>query len=284
MILAGLTLPRSSGAFEINVPLSAHCVHSFFILDYSLRYYFALWFTLVVLSTIFVFIHGLDYVPWPRLLPLTYTIHYGGFGFRSGYHRTGFGIDLSKLKSSGNVQWVPKGIRLCLKLRLATRNIFIIFDSHPRTSYPNDAGMTVGPHLSMQAEIAELRLQKEFLKREQQRLESEIEEAEARSREQSQADPAAAAPTTATTATTIQIVFQKYFDHSFATPKQFSSLTRQSSTPSSSKASTSTLNPFSPDFRSAGPSSSRAPGYLSKPLTPDDSIFEAMRLQNEFDK
>jgi len=30
----------------------------------------------------------------------------------------------------------------------------------------------------------------------------------------------------------------------------------------------------------------RAPGYLNKPLplTPDDRIFEAMRLQNEFDK
>jgi len=91
MILAGLTLPRSS--------------------DYSLIYYFALWFTLVVLSTIFMFIHGLDYVAWPRLLPLTETIHYSGPGFRSGYHGTGFGVDFSKLKSSANAQWVTKGVR-----------------------------------------------------------------------------------------------------------------------------------------------------------------------------
>jgi hypothetical protein len=111
MILAGLTLPRSSGASEINAPLSAHCIHSFFILDYSLIYYFALWFTLVVLSTIFMFIHGLDYVAWPRLLPLTETIHYSGPGFRSGHHGTGFGADFSKLKSSANAQWVTKGIR-----------------------------------------------------------------------------------------------------------------------------------------------------------------------------
>jgi len=91
MILAGLTLPRSS--------------------DYSLIYYFVLWFTLVVLSTIFMFIHGLDYVAWPRLIPLTETIHYSGPGFRSGYHGTGFGVDFSKLKSSANAQWVTKGIR-----------------------------------------------------------------------------------------------------------------------------------------------------------------------------
>jgi hypothetical protein len=144
--------------------------------------------------------------------------------------------------------------------------------------------MIVSPQLSMQAEIPELQSQKEFLKREQQCLESEVKEAEARSREQSQADPAAA---TTTTTTTIQSVFQKYLDHSFAPPRQFSSLTRQSSTPSSSKASTSTLNPFGPDSRSAGSSSSRASGHLGKPPTPsdrDDSILEAMRLQNKFYK
>ena len=58
--------------------------------------------------------------------------------------------------------------------------------------------------LSMQAEIAELRSQNEFLKSEQQRLEGEIKESETRGREQ-EADPAAAA---ATTTTTIQIVFR----------------------------------------------------------------------------
>src|SRR6266850_1287985 len=36
----------------------------------------------------------------------------------------------------------PPEIIACLKLRIKTRNVFIIFDSHPRPSYPNGAGMT----------------------------------------------------------------------------------------------------------------------------------------------
>ena len=108
--------------------------------------------------------------------------------------------------------------------------------------------MIVSPQLSIQAEIAELRWQSEFLNSEQQRLESEIKEAEAQSREQE----------------------------------------RQPSAPSSSPASISTHNPFGPDPRSAGSSSSRALGHLDKPPTPPpdrgNSILEAMWLQNEFDK
>ena len=37
----------------------------------------------------------------------------------------------------------PPEILACLKLRLSTRNVFIIFDSHPRPSYPNGAGAIV---------------------------------------------------------------------------------------------------------------------------------------------
>jgi len=37
---------------------------------------------------------------------------------------------------------VPE-ILACLKLRLSTGNVFIIFDSHPRPSYPNGAGAIV---------------------------------------------------------------------------------------------------------------------------------------------
>jgi phosphatidylinositol 4-phosphatase len=80
-------------------------------IDYSLVYYFALWFTLAVLSTIFILIHGIDYVSWPRLIPLTDIIHYNGPGFRSGYHGTGFGLDFGKLKSGANAQWMARGIR-----------------------------------------------------------------------------------------------------------------------------------------------------------------------------
>jgi hypothetical protein len=137
----------------------------------------------------------------------------------------------------------------------------------------------------MQAEIAELRSQNEFLKSEQQRLESEMKEAEARSREQEmlirqqQQQQQFRSPSGS----------QKYFDNTFAPPRQFSSLAHQSSTLSSSKASTSTPNSFSSDSRSAaGSSSSRALGHLGELPTPpsdrDYNILEAMRLQNEFDQ
>ncbi|KAG5353447.1 hypothetical protein C0989_006603 [Termitomyces sp. Mn162] len=52
MICAGLTLPRTS-------------------------------------AFIFMFIHGIDYVSWPRLIPLTDVIYYNGPGFRSGNHGKG---------------------------------------------------------------------------------------------------------------------------------------------------------------------------------------------------
>jgi hypothetical protein len=71
-----------------------HCIHSFLILDYSLIYYFVLcqWFTLVILSTI-LFIHRLDYVARPRLLPPTEIIHYSN----PGHHGTGVGVDTRPL-------------------------------------------------------------------------------------------------------------------------------------------------------------------------------------------
>jgi len=83
MICAGLTLPRTS--------------------DYSLLYYFLLWLTVFGLSTAFTFIHGLEYVSWPRLMPLTDVIYYDGPGFRSAHHGKGFGIpalDVAKWKSN----------------------------------------------------------------------------------------------------------------------------------------------------------------------------------------
>ena len=254
--------------------------------------------------------------------------------------------ELSNMDSSAVVIITrPPEIIACLKLRLATRNIFIIFDSHPRPSYPNGAGMIISPsiegtarrltellptldlpdsflqwqaqllsnysghvfvpsgvetstptlwqavlesslaQLRMQAEIDELRSQTELLKSEQQRLESEIKEAEARSREQERLIRQQQQQQRQRQQFRSHSGSQKYFDQSLAPPTQFSSLPRQSSTPSSSKASTSAFNHFGPNSRSAGSSSSRA---LSKPPTPpsdrDDSILEAMRLQNEFDK
>ncbi|KAI0080005.1 hypothetical protein K474DRAFT_1616227 [Panus rudis PR-1116 ss-1] len=72
MILAGLTLPRSS--------------------DYSLFYYFLFWFYFAAISLIFIVVHGIDYVNWPRLQPLDDIIKYTGPGFRSAHKGKGFGI------------------------------------------------------------------------------------------------------------------------------------------------------------------------------------------------
>ncbi|KAF8898432.1 SacI homology domain-containing protein [Infundibulicybe gibba] len=70
MICAGLTLPRTS--------------------DYSLFYFFMLWFSLLSLSMVFIIAHGIDYVSWPRLVPPTDSIYYSGPGYRSGHHGMGF--------------------------------------------------------------------------------------------------------------------------------------------------------------------------------------------------
>ncbi|CAL1696347.1 unnamed protein product [Somion occarium] len=72
MVFAGLTLPRSS--------------------DYSLLYYFVFWFTLLSVALLFIFLHGIDYVNWPRLTPLDEIIHYDGPGFRAAWKGNGFGI------------------------------------------------------------------------------------------------------------------------------------------------------------------------------------------------
>lgn len=60
--------------------------------DYSLTYYFLLWIFLASISLLFIMIHGIDYVSWPRLTPLTDTIFYDGPGYRSANHGKGFGI------------------------------------------------------------------------------------------------------------------------------------------------------------------------------------------------
>ncbi|KAJ7462751.1 SacI homology domain-containing protein [Mycena galericulata] len=92
MICAGLTLPRTS--------------------DYSLFYYFMLWLTVLSISLIFIFIHGIDYVSWPRLVPSTDYIYYTGPGFRSGQHGKGFGGDNAPKTRSGtsmSAKWLSSG-------------------------------------------------------------------------------------------------------------------------------------------------------------------------------
>jgi hypothetical protein len=134
--------------------------------------------------------------------------------------------------------------------------------------------------LSMQAEISELRSQNEFLKTEQQRLESEIKEAEARSRrqerliQQQQQHGSFSGP-------------PKHFDHPSGTPRDFSSSAHHSSSPSSSNAFNSAANPLGFESPLDGTNLGRVLGNPGSPPTPpsdrDGSILYAMRLQHEFD-
>ncbi|KAK7064539.1 SAC domain-containing protein [Favolaschia claudopus] len=94
MICAGFTLPRTS--------------------DFSLFYFYAIWLTLLSLSLIFIVLHGIDYVSWPRLIPSTEYIYYTGPGFRSAHHGKGFGGDnLPKARSgtrmSGGIKRASPG-------------------------------------------------------------------------------------------------------------------------------------------------------------------------------
>lgn len=106
MIFAGLTLPRTSGlslgsSRLFSRPLTA------VLADYSLSYYFFLWFTVLTLALVFIFAHGIEYVSWPRLVPLTSTIYYNGPGFRSANKGKGFGIpalDLAMLKAGAGAK------------------------------------------------------------------------------------------------------------------------------------------------------------------------------------
>ena len=72
--------------------------------DYSLFYYFMLWFFLATVTLVFIFIHGIEYVSWPRLQPLTDIIYYEGPGYRSGHRGKGFGLPLEKVKNAAVAQ------------------------------------------------------------------------------------------------------------------------------------------------------------------------------------
>ncbi|KAG6883357.1 hypothetical protein C0992_008940, partial [Termitomyces sp. T32_za158] len=112
MICAGLTLPRTSGSFlpVFNVcrTIIGRCLDT----DYSLFYYFMLWFSLLTAALMFMFVHGIDYVSWPRLIPLTDVIYYNGPGFRSGNHGKGLKDNLglvTRAKWLGSKRTRPGG-------------------------------------------------------------------------------------------------------------------------------------------------------------------------------
>ena len=65
--------------------------------------------SLVTLSLSFIISHGIEYVNWPRLIPLDEIIHYDGPGFRKAFNGRGFGIPAldTKVKS-----WTSKQRKL----------------------------------------------------------------------------------------------------------------------------------------------------------------------------
>ena len=80
--------------------------------DYSLFYYFLLWFCFASLSLTFIFIHGIEYVSWPRLIPPTDVIYYNGPGFRSGHNGKGINksnFDAEQLNSKASAKWLSTG-------------------------------------------------------------------------------------------------------------------------------------------------------------------------------
>jgi hypothetical protein len=61
-----------------------------------------LWFIIASLAIVFMMVHGIEYVSWPRLIPPTDIIHYEGPGFRSAHNGKGFTGPLAqKLDLSG---------------------------------------------------------------------------------------------------------------------------------------------------------------------------------------
>ena len=79
MVLAGLTLPRTSRASLLSLRSPKLTCTA----DYSLTYYFLLWCLIFFLSFFYIRAHGVEYVSWPRLNPLDDVIYYDGPGFRS---------------------------------------------------------------------------------------------------------------------------------------------------------------------------------------------------------
>lgn len=134
MIVAGLTLPRTSGPSSTLFCLSSSPLANLETspslpmnkTDYSLFYYFLFWAFIFTVSLTFIFIYGIDYVAWPRLIPPTDVIHYDGPGYRSANKGKGFGLNVGRLKEGAGAKWLAKpgmrrGDRLMEEIELGTK-------------------------------------------------------------------------------------------------------------------------------------------------------------------
>ena len=68
-----------------------------------------LWFMLLSVALIFMLLHGIDYVAWPRLIPPTDIIYYSGPGYRSGHN--GKGLNGKSASSMEKSRWLRSGAR-----------------------------------------------------------------------------------------------------------------------------------------------------------------------------
>ncbi|KAI0297404.1 hypothetical protein BC826DRAFT_967739 [Russula brevipes] len=188
--------------------------------------------------------------------------------------------ELSNLESSAvAIITCSPQILACLKLRLTTKDVFLIFDSHPRPSHPNGAGVIISPSIEGTAHrltkllsTVDLRSQTEFRKSERERSESEIKGAEARTQVQEK----------------LMQRIELTTNPCPSTPQRhFSKSTHHSSNPSSSEASTSTFNPLSLTSFSTSSRLLRACNSPGGPPIPpfdrNDDVLYAMHLQREYD-
>lgn len=93
MICAGLTLPRSSGKV---LSRGVSNIHPEVSSDLPLTFYFVLWAIILFAALTFIMMNGIEYVNWPRLIPLTDAIEYAGPGTRTG--RNGRGVPFVRQK------------------------------------------------------------------------------------------------------------------------------------------------------------------------------------------
>jgi len=82
-----------------------------------------LWFIITSLAIMFMMVHGIEYVSWPRLIPPRDAIHYEGPGFRSAHNGKGFISPLAqKLGLSGQLDGLGARILLNGRKRALTVN------------------------------------------------------------------------------------------------------------------------------------------------------------------
>lgn len=79
-----------------------------------MQYWLIIWGTLLAVALTFISVHGIYYVSWPLLNPLTDVIHYDGPGFRATSRGRGLGISdwsksLLQYAPLSYREWVEKG-------------------------------------------------------------------------------------------------------------------------------------------------------------------------------